>query len=252
MPRTLDITDDDNANRLPEHVAPAATSAPASTAAAAAGKSTLKTLRRALREAENRSACVFCGIDADDRQLVRAFLQLVLGADPRPDTRMLHTVAPPMLADILGGVCGPFTITGTARQWSVHAHRNCLVWCPEVHTADDGLHADEIVLHGPKAAARISSAAKRGRGIRCDFCNRGGATLGCFDRRCRKSFHLLCTQLTSNDVCTFVQVADGSTNSFPLPGRPGRYRLYCPAHAPALVVSGRRRSTERKARSQSE
>lgn len=39
----------------------------------------------------------------------------------------------------------------------------------------------------------VSEAMRRGRNIRCAGCKQRGATLGCFEPSCTKSYHVLCT-----------------------------------------------------------
>ena len=40
----------------------------------------------------------------------------------------------------------------------------------------------------------VPAAVRRGRKLKCPHCNQNGATLGCFHRSCRKSFHLQCAR----------------------------------------------------------
>ena len=74
----------------------------------------------------------------------------------------------------------PFITTVLKREYLFHVHQQCAIASPEV------------VLHNEKWY-NVSKAVQRGRRIRCVKCNEKGATVGCMDMRCSKSFHLECT-----------------------------------------------------------
>lgn len=59
-------------------------------------------------------------------------------------------------------------------------HANCAIWSSECHEDEDSC------LH------KIHTAISRGRKIRCGRCGLGGGTVGCFERKCKRSFHFAC------------------------------------------------------------
>lgn len=59
-------------------------------------------------------------------------------------------------------------------------HRQCAVASPEVAFSGNKYY-------------NIAKAVSRGKKIRCAKCGDRGATVGCMDRRCPKSYHLECT-----------------------------------------------------------
>jgi len=63
-------------------------------------------------------------------------------------------------------------------------HDQCARWTPEAHDP-----TGEGYLKG------IGSACLRGRRIRCRKCNMKGATMGCFSKNCKHSWHLPCARM---------------------------------------------------------
>ncbi|KAL6546337.1 hypothetical protein OROMI_022058 [Orobanche minor] len=70
-----------------------------------------------------------------------------------------------------------------AKIYAIHVHKNCAEWSPNVYFEDDKVINLEIEL----------SRSKR---IRCCCCGIKGAALGCYEKSCRKSFHVTCARLT--------------------------------------------------------
>ncbi|KAL9554525.1 hypothetical protein MBANPS3_002775 [Mucor bainieri] len=86
----------------------------------------------------------------------------------------------------LGPFVGPFVSTttksGQDKKRTFWVHDACARYSPEVRfSAVDGKWYN------------VTRALKRGRSMRCFACKEKGATIGCFDSRCSKSFHLPCT-----------------------------------------------------------
>ena len=79
-------------------------------------------------------------------------------------------------------------------------HDQCARWSPEVHDPT-----------GKGLIVGVKDAVTRGRRLRCKHCQKKGATLGCFSRRCKSSYHLNCAR----DVCTYQMHP---------------YLLFCPEH----------------------
>ena len=70
---------------------------------------------------------------------------------------------------------------------STFAHVNCLRSCPEVVEMTGLLH-------------NASDAKTRGSTVFCYLCNKSGATIGCSNRICRRSFHLKCALLIKGEL----------------------------------------------------
>ncbi|XP_023543621.1 protein BREAST CANCER SUSCEPTIBILITY 1 homolog isoform X1 [Cucurbita pepo subsp. pepo] len=64
----------------------------------------------------------------------------------------------------------------------VHAHWNCVEWAPNVYF--DG-----------STAINLEAELSRSRRIKCGCCGNKGAALGCYEKNCRKSFHVPCAKL---------------------------------------------------------
>lgn len=63
-------------------------------------------------------------------------------------------------------------------------HKNCAEWAPGVYYEDD-------------IAKNIPQEIARGQKIKCHVCGLRGAVLGCYVKRCRKSFHYPCAHTLS-------------------------------------------------------
>ncbi|CAI8590892.1 unnamed protein product [Vicia faba] len=87
----------------------------------------------------------------------------------------------------------------------IHCHKNCTEWAPNVYFEDDN-------------ARNLEAEISRSRRIKCSFCGLKGAALGCYEKSCRKSFHVTCAKLTPEcrwDMENFV--------------------MLCPLHAPSKL-----------------
>ncbi|KAI8339815.1 hypothetical protein BD560DRAFT_412468 [Blakeslea trispora] len=87
----------------------------------------------------------------------------------------------------LGQFIGPFIIStfnknGVEKKRSFWAHDSCARYSPEVFCTPEGKWYN------------VTLALRRGRGMRCHGCKEKGATIGCFDSKCNKSYHLPCAQ----------------------------------------------------------
>ncbi|KAJ1414202.1 Zinc finger, RING-type [Sesbania bispinosa] len=77
-----------------------------------------------------------------------------------------------------------------------HCHRNCTEWAPNVYFEDDN-------------AINLEAEISRSRRIKCSFCGFKGAALGCYEKSCRRSFHVTCAKWTSQcrwDMENFVML----------------------------------------------
>lgn len=64
----------------------------------------------------------------------------------------------------------------------IHSHKNCTEWAPNVYFEDD-------------IAINLEDELTRSRRIKCSLCGVKGAALGCYEKSCRKSFHVPCAKL---------------------------------------------------------
>ncbi|KAI6703383.1 hypothetical protein NL676_012519 [Syzygium grande] len=61
----------------------------------------------------------------------------------------------------------------------IHSHKNCTEWAPNVYFVD-------------RKAINLEAEVVRSRRIKCCCCGIKGAALGCYEKSCRKSFHVTC------------------------------------------------------------
>ncbi|XP_043700084.1 protein BREAST CANCER SUSCEPTIBILITY 1 homolog [Telopea speciosissima] len=64
----------------------------------------------------------------------------------------------------------------------IHSHKNCTEWAPNVYFEND-------------TAVNLETELARSRRIKCSCCGIKGAALGCYEKSCRKSFHVPCAKL---------------------------------------------------------
>ncbi|XP_027338663.1 protein BREAST CANCER SUSCEPTIBILITY 1 homolog [Abrus precatorius] len=84
-----------------------------------------------------------------------------------------------------------------------HCHRNCTEWAPNVYFEGDN-------------AINLEAEISRSRRIKCSFCGLKGAALGCYEKTCRRSFHVPCAKWTSQcrwDMENFVMLCPLHTSS---------------------------------------
>ncbi|KAI7883175.1 hypothetical protein K492DRAFT_235544 [Lichtheimia hyalospora FSU 10163] len=91
----------------------------------------------------------------------------------------------------LGKFIGPFVIAtfnknGVERKRQFWVHDACARYSPEVFCTPEGKWYN------------VTLALRRGRGMRCYACKEKGATIGCFESKCNKSFHLPCADKPVN------------------------------------------------------
>eukprot|EP00742_Colponemidia_sp_Colp-10_P007272 GILJ01007818.1.p1 GENE.GILJ01007818.1~~GILJ01007818.1.p1 ORF type:complete len:1106 (+),score=173.52 GILJ01007818.1:69-3386(+) len=106
-----------------------------------------------------------------------------------------------------GLLLGPFL--DSTQKWFIHEH--CAGFAPEVEEECGRWH-------------NVLPAIKRGRRLRCQMCKERGATIGCVEMRCQKSYHLWCAVKTSWDFHALGK------------------SYYCVEHRGALAKKKRKRS----------
>uniref|UniRef100_A0A673G8V2 [histone H3]-lysine(4) N-methyltransferase n=1 Tax=Sinocyclocheilus rhinocerous TaxID=307959 RepID=A0A673G8V2_9TELE len=107
-------------------------------------------------------------------------------------TKHLVTCKKVGIQSLLNQVCCSFEVADAGRllylgqnEW---AHVNCTMWSAEVFEEDNG-----SLLH-------VHSAVARGRLMRCERCNRTGATVGCCLTSCQSNYHFMCARFRN---CVF-------------------------------------------------
>ncbi|GER24630.1 protein BREAST CANCER SUSCEPTIBILITY 1 homolog [Striga asiatica] len=70
-----------------------------------------------------------------------------------------------------------------AKKDAIHVHKNCTEWAPNVYFDNDNV-------------INLEAELSRSKRIRCCCCGIKGAALGCYEKSCRKSFHVTCARLT--------------------------------------------------------
>ncbi|KAG2182150.1 hypothetical protein INT43_007077 [Umbelopsis isabellina] len=91
----------------------------------------------------------------------------------------------------LGGFVGPFIIETFNRQGN---EKKKTFW---IHDAC-GRYSPEVVVTKENKWYNVTVALRRGRGVKCGACKEKGATIGCFDGDCNKSFHVPCARKPVN------------------------------------------------------
>ncbi|XP_073146380.1 protein BREAST CANCER SUSCEPTIBILITY 1 homolog isoform X2 [Henckelia pumila] len=71
----------------------------------------------------------------------------------------------------------------TASSKIIHVHKHCTEWAPDVY-----FEGDDVI--------NLEAELSRSHRIRCCCCGIKGAALGCYEKTCRKSFHVPCARLT--------------------------------------------------------
>ncbi|KAI3963475.1 hypothetical protein MKW98_022897 [Papaver atlanticum] len=64
----------------------------------------------------------------------------------------------------------------------IHSHSNCTEWAPNVYFEKD-------------TAVNLGTEVARSKRIKCSCCGIKGASLGCYENSCRKSFHVPCAKM---------------------------------------------------------
>ncbi|KAF6376614.1 PHD finger protein 11 [Rhinolophus ferrumequinum] len=101
-----------------------------------------------------------------------------------------------------------------ARSENIAAHENCLLYSSALVECED---------HDPHNFDRnfdvetVKKEISRGRRLKCTFCGKRGATVGCDEKACTKTYHFFCAK---ND------------NAVLHSGSGGIYNVLCRQHAP--------------------
>ncbi|KAM5311137.1 PHD finger protein 11 isoform 1-T2 [Glossophaga mutica] len=102
-----------------------------------------------------------------------------------------------------------------ARSENIAAHENCLLYSSalvECEAHDPCNHDRSFDVEAVKKEIR------RGRKLKCTFCGKRGATVGCDKKACAKNYHFFCAK---NDHAVLHT------------GSEGIYKVFCQQHAPS-------------------
>lgn len=96
----------------------------------------------------------------------------------------------------------------------ISAHQNCLLFSSNIYCKNSPTYDDLFGFD----LEDVKKEQRRGQKLRCYFCNKTGATVGCEIKRCPRSFHYPCAIKADARA-----IEDFST---------GTYRVYCKSHDP--------------------
>ncbi|KAL8138387.1 hypothetical protein V2J09_004388 [Rumex salicifolius] len=113
-----------------------------------------ESLMRKCQSISNRSICGFCH-SAEETEFSGEMINYVQGK--------------PVSSDFVGG------------SSIIYSHKNCTEWSPNVYFQND-------------IAINLEAELTRSRRIKCSLCCEKGAALGCYDKSCRRSFHVPCAK----------------------------------------------------------
>ncbi|KAG2244583.1 hypothetical protein Bca4012_023493 [Brassica carinata] len=97
----------------------------------------------------------------------------------------------------------PVSADFTDRSKVIHVHKNCAEWAPNVYFNN-------------LTAVNLDAELTRSRRITCSFCGLKGAALGCYNARCKSSFHVTCAKLKPEcrwDDKNFVMLCPSDASS---------------------------------------
>ncbi|CAG8500157.1 10011_t:CDS:10, partial [Diversispora eburnea] len=87
----------------------------------------------------------------------------------------------------LGGFIGPQPFI--SNTYTRHGEKQKLFWAHQACAK----YSPEVFVTKSNEWYNVTLAWKRGRGMKCGKCRERGATIGCFEPKCAKSYHLPCT-----------------------------------------------------------
>lgn len=102
-----------------------------------------------------------------------------------------------------------------ARSENIAAHENCLLYSSALVECEAHGHFSKTRNFDVKS---VKKEFRRGRRLTCTLCNKKGATVGCEEKSCMKSYHFFCAK-KDNSVLQVDAVK-------------GTYTLFCQQHAP--------------------
>uniref|UniRef100_A0A8C3PKW5 PHD finger protein 11 n=1 Tax=Calidris pygmaea TaxID=425635 RepID=A0A8C3PKW5_9CHAR len=102
-----------------------------------------------------------------------------------------------------------------AEEQDIAAHQDCLLFSSGFVESED-YNPENLDIRFDVAS--VLKELKRGKRLVCNFCRKKGATVGCEERACRRSYHYFCA------LCDDAAIETDEVN--------GVYRVFCPKHDP--------------------
>ncbi len=112
-------------------------------------------------------------------------------------------------------VLGPYSKVGSSRKYYVH--ETCARWCPDLKDFS------QSTLYPPPRRFNVLliKAITRSSALKCAYCRKKGAGVGCIDHTCKHSYHLPCAK---EDGAAFVYIENFLQKQKILPFL---YGIYC-------------------------
>uniref|UniRef100_A0A8C4U376 PHD finger protein 11 n=1 Tax=Falco tinnunculus TaxID=100819 RepID=A0A8C4U376_FALTI len=116
-----------------------------------------------------------------------------------------------------------------AKEQNVAAHQDCLLFSSGFVESEE-YNPDNLDIRFDVAS--VLKELKRGKRLVCNFCRKKGATVGCEERACRRSYHYFCA------LCDDAAIETDEVN--------GVYRVFCPKHDPGNRTNHYDAATKRR------
>ncbi|XP_062438004.1 histone-lysine N-methyltransferase SETDB2 [Rhea pennata] len=118
-----------------------------------------------------------------------------------------------------------------ATEQNIAAHQNCLLFSSGFVESEE-YNSDNLDIRFDVAS--VLNELRRGKRLVCNFCRKKGATVGCEERACRRSYHYFCA------LCDDAAIETDEVN--------GVYRVFCPKHHPGSRTNHYDAANKRKRR----
>ncbi|KAM9204757.1 PHD finger protein 11 isoform 1-T1 [Mergus octosetaceus] len=102
-----------------------------------------------------------------------------------------------------------------AEEQNIAAHQDCLLFSSGFVESEE-YNPENLDIRFDVES--VLNELKRGKRLVCNFCRKKGATVGCEERACRRSYHYFCA------LCDDAAIETDEVN--------GVYRVFCPKHDP--------------------
>ncbi|XP_017826864.1 PHD finger protein 11 isoform X3 [Callithrix jacchus] len=113
-----------------------------------------------------------------------------------------------------------YNILYFAQSENIAAHENCLLYSSGLVECEDH---DPLNLDRNFDVESVKKEIQRGRKLKCTFCRKRGATVGCDLKACNKNYHFFCAKKDHA-----VPKSDGAR---------GIYKLFCQQHAQFPIIT---------------
>ncbi|XP_064503389.1 PHD finger protein 11 isoform X1 [Pseudopipra pipra] len=107
-----------------------------------------------------------------------------------------------------------------AKESDIAAHQDCLLFSSGFVESEE-YNPENLDIRFDVAS--VLKELRRGKRLVCNFCRKKGATVGCEERACRRSYHYYCA------LCDDAAIETDQVK--------GVYRVFCPKHDPSNRTS---------------